>query len=154
MREWRKLIFPEAIMLITTGIFRRNYNVVTHRHFKIADKGLMGGAKLLTGNRISEFGNKSRRRWYPSMQWESLYSEELQQKLHVRTRPLVLKAIDSVGGLDNYILGQRRLESSLALTIKHAVVLKRWQSELQATAARIRYPVRPFGLQQLKNILG
>jgi ribosomal protein L28 len=112
------------------SIIKRFYNVVKHLHFKIADRGLFGGAKLTTGNRISEFRNKNKRRWEPSLKFVSLYSEMLDKKIHLRVTPKVLKRVDSLGGLDNYILGQRVLESRKALNLKHALVLEKWKREI------------------------
>lgn len=124
-------------------ILKRLYNVVKHLHFKIGDRGLFGGAKLSTGNRISEFGNKSRRRWEPSLKHVLLYSEILRKKILLRTTPKVLKRMDSLGGLDNYILGQRVLESSKALTLKHALVMKKWTEGLQGKEVGYRLnPIR------------
>jgi ribosomal protein L28 len=131
---------------------RRFYNVVKHLHFKIADKGLLGGARIRTGNRVSEFGNKTRRRWYPSMKWVSLFSETLQARLRMRTTPRVLKAIDAIGGLDNYILGQRKLESALALNLKHAMVLRRWRQELERQKLQPVYEVHPFSTQLINKL--
>jgi large subunit ribosomal protein L28 len=125
-------------------ILKRFYNVVKHLHFKIADRGLFGGAKLTTGNRISEFGNKSRRRWEPSLKHELLYSETLGRKIMLRTTPKVLKRMDALGGLDNYILGQRVLESSKALTLKHAMVLKRWKDSLLKEKLAVGYKLNPI----------
>jgi ribosomal protein L28 len=125
-------------------IFRRFYNVVKHLHFKIADRGLFGGAKLMTGNRVSDFGNKSRRRWEPSLKHVLLYSEILGKKVRLRTTPKVLKSVDSLGGLDNYILGQRVLESHKALTLKHAMVLNRWRGELKKSNLDVGFTLNPI----------
>jgi ribosomal protein L28 len=126
---------------------KRYYNVLKHLHFKIADKGLFGGAKLTTGNRISEFKNKSRRRWEPSLKFVPLYSETLDKRIHVRLTPKVLKRVDSLGGLDNYIMGQRILESRKALNIKHALVVQRWRTELESKMMSLRNQINPIKMQ-------
>lgn len=125
-------------------ILKRFYNVVKHLHFKIADRGLFGGAKLTTGNSVSDFGNKSRRRWEPSLKHVLLYSEILGKKIMLRTTPKVLKRMDSLGGLDNYILGQRVLESSKALTLKHAMVLKKWKEGIEKSGQKLGYRLNPI----------
>ena len=126
---------------------KRYYNVLKHTHFKIADRGLFGGAKLTTGNRISEFRNKSRRKWEPSLKNVSLYSEILGKTLQLRVTPKVLKRVDSLGGLDNYILGQRILESQKALNIKHALVIQKWRSELQSKMLSVSHQISPIKMQ-------
>lgn len=89
-------------------------------------QGLLEGAKTCWVNRISDFGNKSSRPRYPNIQKCSLYSEILDKKLSFHVTTSVLRNIDKMGGLDNYLLNtsDRKLNSDVAtkwkFIIKHA----------------------------------
>ena len=42
------------------------------------------------------------------MQWKRLYSETLDEMIRIRVTTHVLRCIDKIGGLDNYILSKKR----------------------------------------------
>lgn len=82
------------------------------RVFKQSNKGLYGNSVIQFGNIVSretEIINpqKNRRKWWPNIQLKRLWSESL--GVHVRTRinTRVLRTIDKVGGLDEYLLGSK-----------------------------------------------
>ncbi|EPE03071.1 54s ribosomal protein l24 [Ophiostoma piceae UAMH 11346] len=82
------------------------------RVFKQSNKGLYGNSVIQFGNIVSretEIINpqKNRRKWWPNIQLKRLWSESL--GVHVRTRinTRVLRTIDKVGGLDEYLLGNK-----------------------------------------------
>jgi len=78
------------------------------RWFKQSNKGLYGGARIQFGNNISErTETKSRRQWLPNVNRKQLYSVSLRRKVRVRASTRVLRTIDKVGGLDEYLLGDK-----------------------------------------------
>ncbi|RPA86217.1 hypothetical protein BJ508DRAFT_411410 [Ascobolus immersus RN42] len=67
--------------------------------------GLYGGRHIIHGNKVSEKDEKKHRRsWKPNLKHTSLYSETL-GRMKVKVCVGVLRTIDKVGGLDNYLLG-------------------------------------------------
>jgi ribosomal protein L28 len=78
------------------------------RRFKRRDKGLYGGGEALKFGNIrakSPQKTKVRRRWLPNVARKKLHSEALGRGVRVKVRMRVLRAVDKVGGLDNYLLG-------------------------------------------------
>ena len=77
--------------------------------FKQADKGLYGGSIIQSGNKISKGKNKgkTRRTWKPNIRVEELWSAALQKKLKIKVQHRVLRTIKKVGGLDQYLLGDK-----------------------------------------------
>ena len=57
----------------------------------------------------------------------------------------MLKRIDAVGGLDNYIMGQRRMEGLKAEALKKAMVLGQWRRELEERGIRLGYDLKECG---------
>jgi large subunit ribosomal protein L28 len=81
------------------------------RVYKQGDRGLYGGTKVMFGNHVAEAphhsqkaGKKVRRRWNPNVQYHQLYSESLGRSFRFRLTTGVMRTIDRVGGLDNYLL--------------------------------------------------
>lgn len=74
--------------------------------FKQRHTGLYGGAIVQFGNNVgTESQVKSRRRWNPNIVHKELYSGALARTLRLKIRTRVLRTIDKVGGLDEYLLG-------------------------------------------------
>ena len=60
------------------------------------------------GNNVSEKTEiKTRRNWHPNVQRKTLYSAALDRRIKVRVSTRVLRTIDKVGGLDEYLLGDK-----------------------------------------------
>ena len=79
------------------------------RTFKQADSGLYGTTSILFGNKISQGRNKgkTRRIWKPNVRKEKLYSNALEKEVDVKVTHHVLRTIRKVGGLDEYLLGDK-----------------------------------------------
>lgn len=76
--------------------------------YKQSNQGLYGGAHIQYGNQISEKNEiKTRRYWRPNIQTKQLWSEALGRMIRLRLQARVLRTIDKVGGLDEYILGNK-----------------------------------------------
>ncbi|KAI9873503.1 MAG: 39S ribosomal protein L24, mitochondrial [Pleopsidium flavum] len=76
--------------------------------YKQSNRGLYGGARLQFGNTVSERTEiKNRRRWIPNIRSKRLWSDALQRFLKLKILCRVLKTIDKVGGLDEYLLGEK-----------------------------------------------
>jgi large subunit ribosomal protein L28 len=80
-----------------------------NRVFKQANSGLYGGSVLQFGNKISKGRNKgkTRRTWKPNIRKERLYSNALGKFLELKVQHRVLRTIKKVGGLDEYLLGDK-----------------------------------------------
>ncbi|KAK6429175.1 hypothetical protein LTR95_014680 [Oleoguttula sp. CCFEE 5521] len=76
--------------------------------YKQSRSGLYGGQQIQFGNNVSgRFETKSRRKWRPNIRAKKLYSRALGRTVQVRVSTRVLKTIDKLGGLDEYLLGEK-----------------------------------------------
>ena len=58
------------------------------------------------GNNVSErTETKTRRRWRPNILVKNIYSRALGRTVRVKVSSRVLRTVDKVGGLDEYLLG-------------------------------------------------
>ncbi len=65
----------------------------------------ISGKGVLTGNNVSHANNKSRRRFLPNLQEQSLLSDVLGGAIRVRLTTHALRTIEHNGGLDAFLLG-------------------------------------------------
>ncbi|KAL2173480.1 mitochondrial 54S ribosomal protein bL28m [Thermothelomyces heterothallicus CBS 202.75] len=71
-----------------------------------SNTGLYGSARIRFGNHVSEkFEVKARRKWRPNVHQKRLWSASLGVFVRTRVTTRVLRTIDKVGGLDEYLLG-------------------------------------------------
>jgi large subunit ribosomal protein L28 len=78
------------------------------RWYKQSNLGLYGNAKIRFGNNVGpKFGVKTRRSWHPNIVRKKLYSRALGRFVQIRISTRVLKTIDKLGGLDEYLLGEK-----------------------------------------------
>ncbi|ODV94174.1 hypothetical protein PACTADRAFT_51056 [Pachysolen tannophilus NRRL Y-2460] len=84
-----------------------DYKYGESHYYKQSNKGLYGGQFLQFGNKISEFKNKSRRKWSPNVISKSLWSETLGKAVELKITARVLRTINKEGGLDNYITKEK-----------------------------------------------
>ncbi len=64
----------------------------------------MTGKGVLTGNNVSHANNKSRRRFLPNLQEQSLLSDVLGASIRVRLTTHALRTIEHNGGLDSFLM--------------------------------------------------
>jgi large subunit ribosomal protein L28 len=77
--------------------------------YKQSNFGLYGTQKIRFGNSVSEKNEiKNRRYWRPNVQSKRLWSDSLNTFVRVRITTKVLRTVDKVGGLDEYLLGEKR----------------------------------------------
>jgi large subunit ribosomal protein L28 len=62
------------------------------------------GKGVLSGNNVSHANNKSRRRFLPNLQQQSLLSDVLGTSIRVRLTTGALRTIEHNGGLDAFLL--------------------------------------------------
>ncbi|KAF2173302.1 hypothetical protein M409DRAFT_49764 [Zasmidium cellare ATCC 36951] len=78
------------------------------RWFRQSRLGLYGGQRIQFGNNVSEeFKTKTRRSWHPNIFTRRLFSKALNRHVQVRVSARVLRTIDKLGGLDEYLLGEK-----------------------------------------------
>ncbi|KAI7505236.1 hypothetical protein KC347_g8043 [Hortaea werneckii] len=78
------------------------------RWYKQSRLGLYGGQRIRFGNNVGdEFEVKTRRSWHPNVLTRKLYSKSLNRSVQVRVTARVLRTIDKLGGLDEYLLGEK-----------------------------------------------
>ncbi|PMD59707.1 uncharacterized protein K444DRAFT_613252 [Hyaloscypha bicolor E] len=76
--------------------------------YKQSNFGLYGTQKIRFGNMVSEKNEiKTRRYWRPNVHSKRLWSEALQAYIRLRITTRVLRTLDKVGGLDEYLLGEK-----------------------------------------------
>ena len=99
-------------------------------------RGLYGGKGKQSGNHVSFSINRVRRTWSPNVHAQSLYSELLDCKLPFRATTHVLRTIDKLGGLDNYLLrtSDAKLDSDVATDAKRLLEARLLQLEAVGTA--------------------
>jgi large subunit ribosomal protein L28 len=64
----------------------------------------MTGTGVQSGNNVSHANNKSRRRYLPNLQEQSLLSDVLGTSIRVRLTTGALRTIEHNGGLDAFLL--------------------------------------------------
>ena len=62
------------------------------------------GKGVLTGNNVSHANNKSRRRFLPNLQEQSILSDILGTSIRVRLTTHALRTIEHNGGLDSFLM--------------------------------------------------
>ncbi|KAI1104828.1 ribosomal L28 family-domain-containing protein [Jackrogersella minutella] len=78
------------------------------RTYKQANHGLFAGSKIRFGNTVAEkYGNKSRTTWLPNRHTKRLWSPSLNGFIRTRMTARVLRTIDRLGGIDEYLLGSK-----------------------------------------------
>lgn len=106
------------------------------RLFKQSSRGLYGGQRIQFGNNVSEkWETKTRRKWYPNVFTRRLYSEALSRYVQVRVSMRVLRTIDKLGGLDEYLLGEKEMRIK---TLGESGWWLRW-AIMQTPAVRKRF---------------
>ena len=80
-----------------------------NRNYPLADTGLYGGRKVLSGNKISKGRTKSttRRKWYPRVQVRKLKSDAMDKEFSLKVTAACMRTIRKCGGLDQYLLGHK-----------------------------------------------
>ncbi|KAH6682724.1 ribosomal L28 family-domain-containing protein [Halenospora varia] len=74
--------------------------------YKQSNFGLYGLQKIRFGNIVSKKNEiKTRRHWRPNVHFKRLWSESLERMIRLRITTKVLRTVDKVGGLDEYLLG-------------------------------------------------
>ena len=78
------------------------------RWYTQSDKGLYSGQRIQFGNNVGpKFETKTRRTWQVNVLRKRLWSRALQRHVQVRVSARTLRTIDKVGGLDEYLLGEK-----------------------------------------------
>lgn len=113
-------------------IFTRTFASARSSHYNRPLRGLYADKCLSHGNTRSEFGNSTRRRWLPNIQYCRLYSESLGERIRVRCSTEALREIDRLGGLDRYVLGlgpSSAAEESFGQKLKERIIAARLAAE-------------------------
>ena len=106
-------------------------NCTTHRLFKQANRGLYSGERVRHGYYRTEMRNKVPRTWSPNVHRVLLFSSSVGKKFRVKVTKRTLNRVDHDGGLDNYVLNQRHLESPLAYKLKMRMLEAKYVDELR-----------------------
>jgi large subunit ribosomal protein L28 len=76
--------------------------------YKQRNEGLYGRSKIRFGNVVAEkYKNKSRTTWLPNRHTKRLWSVALNGFIRTRMTASVLHTIDRLGGIDEYLLGNK-----------------------------------------------
>lgn len=78
------------------------------RWYKQSNLGLYGGTRIRFGNNVgTKIAVKTRRSWSPNVLSKRLWSQALGRSVQLRVTARVLRTIDKLGGLDEYLLGEK-----------------------------------------------
>ncbi|RYP55757.1 hypothetical protein DL770_010883 [Monosporascus sp. CRB-9-2] len=78
------------------------------RTYKQRNQGLFGRSKIRFGNTVSEkYDRKSRTSWLPNRHTKRLWSPALGAFIRTRLTAQVLRTVDRLGGIDEYLLGSK-----------------------------------------------
>jgi len=104
--------------------WRKKKDLSTAHLFQRGQRGLYGGKRIGTGNNVSFSERKTRRTWKPNVQKKQLWSELQQRFLKIRLTTYVLRWIDRVGGLDNYLLytKPRKIASDFGMRLRQDLI--------------------------------
>ncbi|KAI4266575.1 MAG: hypothetical protein L6R38_008663 [Xanthoria sp. 2 TBL-2021] len=111
---------PRTFSSTTQPLARSSRSALRHAHrdiptyphgpsllYKQSNFGLYGNVRPQFGNMVSERNEiKTRRKWDPNIHDKRLWSVALGKYIQVRVQARVLRTIDKVGGLDEYLLGE------------------------------------------------
>ena len=116
------------------------------RWYKQANTGLYGNLAIRTGNRVSEQNEiKTPRKWRPNLHCKRLWSDAVNRFVRVRVVTRVLRTIDKVGGLDNYLLGDAKGRIRELGVTGWALRWRLWHTEMVRT--RLQETRDQMGLQ-------
>lgn len=78
------------------------------RWYKQSSQGLYGGARIQFGNNVTgKYEIKTRRKWHVNVKNKRLWSKALGQYVKLKVTTRVMRTIDKLGGLDEYLLGEK-----------------------------------------------
>lgn len=72
--------------------------------YLVGSLGLYHGKDVQFGHSISHSHTKSKRKWKPNVQNKRVWSDALSDWVRFKITTTALRAVDNVGGIDNYIL--------------------------------------------------
>lgn len=131
---------PQSILTMVisakdvSSLFTNNYkqliNCTMHKLYKQANRGLYSGEKIRHGFYRTKMKNKVLRTWSPNVHRVFLFSSDVGEKFRLKVTKTTLRRVDRDGGLDNYILSQKHLESPLAHKLKMKMLEARYLDEL------------------------
>lgn len=124
------VINAKDVSLLFANRSKQLINCTTHKLYKQANRGLYSGEKIRHGYYRTKMENKVPRTWSPNVHRVLLFSSEVGKKFRLKVTRTTLKRIDHDGGLDNYILNQKSLESPLAHKLKVKMLEARYLDEL------------------------
>ncbi|KAL8750809.1 MAG: hypothetical protein Q9184_006289 [Pyrenodesmia sp. 2 TL-2023] len=123
--------------------------------YKQSNFGLYGGAKPQFGNKVSERNEiKTRRRWEPNIHDKRLWSVAMDKYLRVKVQARVLRTIDKVGGLDEYLMGEspaRVRELGMEGWKMRWRLMKTEWGQQRLKERRIGLGLRPEGVEMMLN---
>mmetsp|Transcript_2901 Transcript_2901/g.7149 ORF Transcript_2901/g.7149 Transcript_2901/m.7149 type:complete len:165 (+) Transcript_2901:27-521(+) len=124
MSSW----FSAGAAFLRRAVVRTETMAMTERAYPgRAQRALYGGKKINFGNNVPKWEHRTRRRWNPNVQTKKLWSDCFDTMLRLRVTTYVLKTVDKVGGLDNYLAHtpDHKLASKLGVRLKLQVIEQR-----------------------------
>jgi len=93
----------------------------------------MTGTGVQSGNNVSHANNKSRRRFLPNLQEQSLLSDTFGFAVSLRMSTRAIRTVERNGGIDAFLIGTRNSKlPPAALSLKRRIL--KAQVKKQATA--------------------
>lgn len=75
--------------------------------YKQSNRGLYGGQFIGSGNKVSENGHKTPRKFKVNVIRKTFWSQIMGQKIKLKTSARVLRTMKKEGGFDNYLLKEK-----------------------------------------------
>jgi ribosomal protein L28 len=125
----KEKIFIDQIKLNKVSFyhnFRIDYSIVTSLIIEcIHSVGLFHGKDIRFGSSISHSHAKTNRSWKPNVQDKRLWSDALNQWVRFKITTAGLKAVDTCGGIDYYLLNldDKLVEDSNYITKMRGLVV-------------------------------
>lgn len=167
-KAYRDSFFPRAIkkrqnlknieknLAVQLGLQGKEQDVPAYPYgpallYKQSNKGLYGGRRIQYGNNVSERNKiKTRKRWKVNVQEKRWFSDALGQWIRLRVVARVMRTIDKVGGLDNYVTGSSvaRIKElgPAGWMLRYRIVRSpRMQRKFRAERERLGLPINGIG---------
>lgn len=93
-----------------------------------ARRGLYDGKDVRTGNNVSFSMKHTKRKFNPNVMIKRVYSEILDEMIPFHLTAATLRSIDHSGGLDNYLLRNKKITDGEGLAVKKKI-LKRLKNQ-------------------------
>ena len=130
-----RTLLPPAISNVDkdASCNNKHINICCRYRSNRSRRGLYDGKDIRSGNSLSFSMKATKRKFKPNVFIKRVYSEVLDEMIKFHLTTSALRSIDKAGGLDNYLLTSKHVQSGEGLAAKKRIVKK-----LKSEAKRIK----------------